>query len=56
MNYFTYMDKSGGNAVSEYLKNLKPDEPVSFSSISMVGRDAMKENVKDAMKMFTLMN
>lgn len=56
VNYFTYMDKSGGNAAAEYLKSLKPDEPVFFSSISMVGRDAMKENVKDAMKMFALMN
>ena len=56
VNYFTYMDKSGGNAVAEYLKSLKTDEPIFFSSISMVGRDAMKENVKDAMKMFALMN
>ena len=55
VNYFTYMDKSGGNAVVEYLKTLKPDEPVFFSSISMAGRSAMKENIKEAMKMFALM-
>ena len=24
--YFTYMDKSGGNAVADYLKTLKTDE------------------------------
>lgn len=56
VNYFTYMDKSGGNAVADYLKTLKSEEPVFFSSISMAGRDAMKENVKVAMKMFALID
>lgn len=56
VNYFTYMDKSGGNAVAEYLKTLKADEPIFFSSLSMAGRDAMKENVKAAMKMFALID
>ena len=52
VNYFTYMDKSGGNAVADYLKTLQDKEPVFFSSISMAARDAMKENVKSAMLMF----
>ena len=56
VNYFTYMDKSGGSAAAAYLKTLKSDEPIFFSSISMAGRDAMKENVKAAMKMFALMD
>lgn len=55
INYFTYMDKSGGAAAVEYLSELKEDEPVFFSSISMAARAAMKENVKEAMKMFALM-
>lgn len=54
INYFTYMDKSGGNAVAEYLGSLKEGEPVFFSSISMAARKAMKENVKAAMKQFAL--
>lgn len=54
INYFTYMDKSGGNAAAEYLKSLNADEPVFFSSISMTARDAMKENVKAAIKMFAM--
>ena len=54
INYFTYMDKSGGNAAAEYLKSLNTEEPVFFSSISMAARDAMKENVKAAMKLFAL--
>lgn len=56
VNYFTYMDKSGGNGTAEFLKALKEDEPVFFSSISMAARDAMKENAKAAMMQFALMN
>lgn len=54
INYFTYMDKAGGNAAVEYLNSLGDKEPVFFSSISMTARDVMKENVKEAMKMFAL--
>lgn len=54
INYFTYMDKSGGNAAVDYLDSLKEGEPVFFSSISMAARDAMKENVKAAMLQFAL--
>lgn len=56
VNYFTYMDKSGGNAVANYLQTLKAEEPIFFSSMIMEGRNAMKENVKAAMKMFALMD
>lgn len=55
VNYFTYMDKAGGAASAEYLKGLKEGDPVFYSSISMAARDAMKENVKSAMKKFALM-
>lgn len=54
INYFTYMDKAGGNAVTDYLKGLSSQEPVFFSSVSMAARDAMKENVKAAIRMFAL--
>lgn len=56
VNYFTYMDKSGGNAVAEYVNSVKEGEPLFFSSASMAARDAMKENVKAAMKMFALLD
>lgn len=56
INYFTYMDKSGGTAVLEYLKAAKEGEPIFFSSASMAAREAMKENVKAAMKMFALIH
>lgn len=54
INYFTYMDKAGGNSAVDYLGSLKEGEPVFFSSISMAARDAMKENVKAAMLQFAL--
>lgn len=54
INYFTYMDKSGGNAVVEYLNSLKERGPVFFSDISMTAREAMKENVKAAMSQCAL--
>ncbi len=56
INYFTYMDKSGGIAAAEYIKSLKENEPVFFSSIVEVSRNAMKENVKEAMKTFALLD
>ena len=52
VNYFTYMDKAGGERVKSWLKS-EPD-PVFFSDIAMQARSAMKENVKDAIKMFSL--
>lgn len=52
INYFTYMDKSGGNAVVDYLNTLKDGEPVFFSSIFMAAREAMKKNVQGAMRVF----
>lgn len=52
INYFTYMDKSGGNAVAEYIKGLQAGEPIFFSSIFMAARAAMKDNVQNAMKVF----
>ena len=56
INYFTYMDKAGGNAAAAYVENVKDGEPLFFSSIYQAARDAMKENVKEAMKMFALMD
>ena len=56
INYFTYMDKSGGTADEEYLKGLQKNEPRFFSAIMVAAREAMKENVKDAMRTFALMD
>ena len=46
INYFTYMDKSGGQAVEEYINGLKSNEPGFFSSMMVAARAAMKVSVK----------
>lgn len=56
INYFTYMDKAGGAEIVKYLEEKKDDTPVFFSTLSMLGRDAMQVNVTDAMKMFAFMD
>ena len=56
INYFTYMDKAGGNAAAAYVESVEDGEPLFFSSVFMAAREAMKENVKEAMKMFALMD
>lgn len=55
INYFTYMDKAGGNATVQYLGSLKEGEPIFFSSVLAAAREGMKENVKTAMKVFAKM-
>lgn len=55
INYFTYMDKAGGNATAQYLGSLKEGEPIFFSSVVEAAREGMKENVKAAMKVFAKM-
>lgn len=56
VNYFTYMDKSGGNRAAEYINGLGENEPCFFSSIIMEAEKEMKENVKEAMRTFALMD
>lgn len=56
VNYFTYMDKSGGTAAAEYLAGLDEKEPRFFSSVIRAAQEAMKENVESAMKTFALMD
>lgn len=56
INYFTYMDKSGGTAAADYIRRLDEKEPIFFSSIIMASQEAIKQNVKEAMKTFALMD
>lgn len=56
INYFTYMDKAGGAAAAKVAANTSESDPLFFSTVSMAARDAMKENVKAAMKLFALMD
>ena len=56
INYFTYMDKSGGTAAAQYLASLEADKPKFFSSIVAAAQAGMKENVGNAMRTFALMD
>lgn len=56
VNYFTYMDKSGGSRAAEYIKGLQENEPCFFSSVIMEAEKEMKENVKEAMRTFALLD
>ena len=55
VNYFTYMDKSGGGAAAEWIHNLPDSKPVFFSDLAVAARAAMTENVMEAMKMFAFL-
>lgn len=55
INYFTYMDKAGGNAAADYIKSAG-DGPLFFSVVLAKARDGMRDNVKEAMKVFAMMD
>ncbi len=52
INYFTYMNKAGGEAAKKAVEEADPAKPIFFAAISGAAREAMKENVKAAMKVF----
>lgn len=54
INYFTYMDKAGGNAAAEYIRTIGEGAPVFFTEVSAKAREGMKENVKSAMEVFAM--
>ena len=52
INYYTYMDKAGGAAAAEALKAIPEGRPVFFSTLMQAGREAMRQDVLGAMKVF----
>lgn len=55
VNYFTYMDKAGGAAAAEWLRQTENGKHVFFSDLAVAARKAMQKNVEEAMKMFALL-
>lgn len=51
VNYYTYMSKSGGEAIVEYCKH--HDGVTYFHDIANIGCKAMQENVEEAIRIFT---
>ena len=56
INYFTYMDKAAGTAVKVYYASLDEKQPAFYTEAALRAIDAMKENVKEAMKTFALID
>lgn len=56
VNYFTYMDKSGGQAAKAYVEETEPQSPLFFSSLIARAEAAMKEDVRRAMATFALLD
>ncbi|PHV70059.1 ketose-bisphosphate aldolase [Sporanaerobium hydrogeniformans] len=55
INYYTYMTLAGGKAVKESLDKIKSGDNIFFHDIPLIGIKAMKENVKEAIRMFSMM-
>lgn len=54
INYYTYMTLAGGKAVKEAMDQKGADENVFFHDIPMIAVRAMKENVKQAIRVFSM--
>lgn len=50
MNYYTYMNTAGGKASKEYWAD--DSKPLFYDSMSLVATEAIKEDVKRAIKVF----
>lgn len=55
INYYTYMTLAGGKAVKEKLDQMKREEAIFFHDIPIIGIEAMKENVKEAIGIFSML-
>ncbi|MBR6533359.1 MAG: class II fructose-bisphosphate aldolase [Clostridia bacterium] len=54
INYYTYMSLAGGKAVKEFIVSKKDGENVFYHDIPLIAIEAMKENVKEAIQIFSL--
>lgn len=54
INYYTYMSLVGGRAVKEALDKKSADENIFFHDIPLIGIEAMKEDVKHAIQIFSM--
>lgn len=50
VNYYTYMNTAGGKASKEYWAD--DSKPLFYDSMSLVATEAIKEDVKRAIKVF----
>ena len=53
INYYTYMSLAGGKAVRDALLNVDENAPVFYHDLPLIAAKAMKEDVKNAIKIFS---
>ncbi|GIN86186.1 hypothetical protein J6TS2_25720 [Heyndrickxia sporothermodurans] len=54
INYFTYMTMAGGKSVVDFVQDMKEkNETVFFHDIALVAEAGIKENVKEALRVFS---
>ena len=53
INYYTYMALAGGKAVKEAMDRVGADDKVFFHDIPLIGIQAMKEDIKNAIRIFS---
>lgn len=54
INYYTYMTLAGGRAVKKALDQKSAEENIFFHDLPMIAVEAMKENVKKAIQVFSM--
>nr|WP_041728789.1 class II fructose-bisphosphate aldolase [Clostridium sp. SY8519] len=54
VNYYTYMALTGGKAVKDAMDQVKEGESVFFHDIPKIAREAMKKDVVEAIRIFSL--
>lgn len=54
INYYTYMALAGGKAIKEFIESKGEGENVFYHDIPGIAMEAMKENVKEAINIFSL--
>ncbi|MBE6787170.1 MAG: class II fructose-bisphosphate aldolase [Ruminococcaceae bacterium] len=54
INYYTYMALAGGKAIKDFIESKGEGENVFYHDIPGIAMEAMKENVKEAINIFSL--
>ena len=54
INYYTYMALAGGEAIREFIESKPEGTNVFYHDIPGIAMEAMKENVKEAINIFSL--
>lgn len=54
INYYTYMSLAGGKAIKDYIESKGEGDNIFYHDIPLIAIEAMKENVKEAIQIFSL--